>query len=53
MAVATSSATYVSFFQRGSFTEATDILAGDKQIAAFPLKDVTVKIVPVERMFEE
>jgi len=30
-----------------------DILAEDKQIAVFPLKDVTVKIVPVERMFEE
>jgi len=30
-----------------------NILAEDKQIAAFPLKDVTVKIVPVERMFEE
>ncbi|MGA2706103.1 MAG: insulinase family protein, partial [Isosphaeraceae bacterium] len=28
------------------------ILAEDKQIAAFPLKDVTVKIVPVERMFD-
>jgi zinc protease len=30
-----------------------NILAEDKQIAAFPLKDVTVKIVPVERIFEE
>ncbi|MGZ3393074.1 MAG: M16 family metallopeptidase [Isosphaeraceae bacterium] len=30
-----------------------NILAEDKQIAAFPLKNVTVKIVPVERMFEE
>ena len=30
-----------------------NILAEDKQIAAFPLENVTVKIVPVERMFEE
>ena len=30
-----------------------NILAEDKQIAVFPLKNVTVKIVPVERMFEE
>jgi zinc protease len=30
-----------------------NILAEDKQIAAFPLRNVTVKIVPVERMFEE
>ena len=30
-----------------------DILAQDKQIAVFPLKNVTVKIVPVERMFEK
>ena len=30
-----------------------DVLAEDKQIAVFPLKDVSVKIVPVERMFEE
>ncbi len=30
-----------------------DILAEDKQIAAFPLKDVSVKIVPVEQMFEK
>ncbi len=30
-----------------------DILAEDKDIAAFPLKDVTVKIVPVEQMFEK
>ena len=30
-----------------------DILAEDKQIAAFPLKDVSVRIVPVEQMFEK
>ena len=30
-----------------------NILAEDKQIAVFPLKDMAVKIVPVERMFEE
>ena len=30
-----------------------DILAEDKQIAVFPLKDVSVRIVPVEQMFEE
>ena len=30
-----------------------DILAEDKQIAVFPLRDVTVKIVPVGQMFEE
>ena len=30
-----------------------DVLAEDKQIAVFPLKDVSVKIVPVERMFEK
>ena len=30
-----------------------DILAEDKTIAAFPLKDVTVRIVPVEEMFEK
>ena len=29
-----------------------DVLAEDKQIAAFPLKDVSVRIVPVEQMFE-
>jgi len=29
-----------------------DILAEDKQIAVFPLKDVSVRIVPVEQMFE-
>jgi len=28
-----------------------DVLAEDKQIAAFPLKDVSVRIVPVEEMF--
>jgi hypothetical protein len=34
-------------------TEGTpeDVLAEDKQIAAFPLRDVTVRIVPVEQMF--
>ena len=30
-----------------------DILAEDKQIAVFPLKNVTVKIVPVAEMFEK
>ena len=30
-----------------------DILAEDKEIAVVPLKDVSVKIVPVEEMFEE
>jgi zinc protease len=30
-----------------------DVLTEDKQIAAFPLKDVQVKIVPVEQMFEK
>ncbi len=30
-----------------------DILAEDKIIEAFPLKDVKVKIVPVEQMFEK
>jgi zinc protease len=36
-------------------TEGTpeDILAEDKAIAAFPLKDVSVRIVPVEQMFEK
>ncbi len=36
-------------------TEGTpaEILAEDKAIAAFPLKDVSVKIVPVEQMFEK
>ncbi len=29
-----------------------DVLAEDKEIAAFPLKDLSVRIVPVERMFE-
>jgi zinc protease len=29
-----------------------DVLTEDKQIAAFPLRDVKVKIVPVEQMFE-
>jgi zinc protease len=28
-----------------------DVLAEDKQIAAFPLKDVSIRIVPVEQMF--
>jgi len=30
-----------------------DVLAEDKQIAVFPLKDVSVRIVPVEQMFEK
>jgi zinc protease len=30
-----------------------EILGEDKIIAAFPLKDVTVKIIPVEQMFEK
>jgi zinc protease len=30
-----------------------DILTEDKTIAAFPLKDVSVRIVPVEQMFEK
>ncbi|HEX8200029.1 MAG TPA: insulinase family protein, partial [Isosphaeraceae bacterium] len=30
-----------------------DVLAEDRQIEAFPLEDVSVKIVPVEAMFEE
>jgi zinc protease len=30
-----------------------DILSEDKQIAIFPLKDVSVKIVPVEQMFQK
>ena len=36
-------------------TEGTpaDVLAEDKTIAAFPLKDVSVKIVPVDQMFEK
>ena len=29
-----------------------DVLAEDRQIAVFPLRNVTVKIIPVERMFE-
>jgi zinc protease len=29
-----------------------DVLAEDKDIAVFPLRDVSVKIVPVEQMFE-
>ena len=29
-----------------------DVLAEDKHIAVFPLKDVSVRIVPVERMFD-
>jgi zinc protease len=35
-------------------TEGTpeDVLAEDKVIAAYPLKDVSVKVVPVEQMFE-
>jgi zinc protease len=36
-------------------TEGTpaDVVAEDQQIAAFPLKDVTVQIVPVEQIFEK
>jgi zinc protease len=30
-----------------------DVLAEDKQIAAFPLRDAKVKIVPVGEMFEK
>jgi zinc protease len=30
-----------------------DVLEEDKQIAVFPLKDVTVRIVPVEQMFDD
>ena len=30
-----------------------DVLEEDKQIAVFPLKDVTVRIVPVDQMFEK
>ena len=30
-----------------------EVLAEDKTIAAFPLKDVSVQIVPVEQMFEK
>ena len=30
-----------------------DVLAEDKQIAVFPLKDVKVKILPVGEMFEK
>jgi zinc protease len=39
----------------GYDTEGTpeDVLAEDKEIANFPLKDVSVTIVPVEKMFEE
>jgi zinc protease len=29
-----------------------DVLAEDKEIAVFPLKDVSVRIIPVEKMFE-
>jgi len=32
---------------------AEDVLTEDKQIAVFPLKDVSVRIVPVEQMFEK
>jgi len=32
---------------------ALDVLTEDKQIAVFPLKDVSVRIVPVEQMFEK
>ena len=30
-----------------------NVLVEDKQIEAFPLRKLTLKIVPVERMFEE
>jgi zinc protease len=30
-----------------------DVLAEDKQIAAFPLRDVSIRIVPVEQLFEK
>jgi zinc protease len=30
-----------------------DVLAEDKEIAAFPLKDLSVHVVPVEQMFEK
>jgi zinc protease len=30
-----------------------DVLTEDKQIASFPLKDVSVRIVPVAAMFEK
>jgi zinc protease len=30
-----------------------DVLAEDKEIAAFPLRDLTVRIVPVQEMFEK
>ena len=30
-----------------------DVLAEDKQIAVFPLKNVSVRIVPVDQMFEK
>src|SRR5271156_4663038 len=30
----------------------SDVLAEDKVIAAYPLKDVSVKVVSVEKMFE-
>ena len=30
-----------------------DVLSEDKQIAAFPVRDVSVRIVPVEQMFEK
>jgi len=32
---------------------AADVLAEDTQIAVFPLKDVSVRVVPVEQMFEK
>ena len=32
---------------------AEDVLTEDKEIAVFPLKDVSVRIVPVEQMFEK
>jgi zinc protease len=30
-----------------------DVLAEDKEIAVFPLKNVSVRIVPVDQMFEK
>ena len=32
---------------------AADVLAEDKEIAVFPLKNVSVRVVPVEQMFEK
>jgi zinc protease len=30
-----------------------DVLAEDRQIAAFPLRDVSVRVVPVDQMFQK